>query len=263
MRPLRPIVLLSLLLCACGTGFNDGINDPTGDDDDVFGPVDDDDSTAADDDDSTGDDDDSTGDDDDAGDDDDTVDDFEGDEPGECDDGADNDQDGLFDCDDPNCFGAPVCQDGDDDDDDDSTGDDDDSTAGDDDDSTVGDDDDSTVGDDDDSTVGDDDDSTTAAGAPLIQNATWQWLSGPGEYEFMLAITDPDCNLGDPTLLWTLNGVLQPSQPFPGANLTCTGTMWFNVGGIQPGSTNNFTLQIMDSVGTFSNIWPINNATAN
>lgn len=34
---------------------------------------------------------------------------FEGDEPGECSDGADNDQDGLFDCDDPNCAGAGVC----------------------------------------------------------------------------------------------------------------------------------------------------------
>ncbi|MEC9124668.1 MAG: hypothetical protein VX515_01590, partial [Candidatus Thermoplasmatota archaeon] len=32
-----------------------------------------------------------------------------GDEAGECSDGADNDQDGLFDCDDPNCAGAGVC----------------------------------------------------------------------------------------------------------------------------------------------------------
>ena len=36
---------------------------------------------------------------------------FEGDEPGECSDGADNDQDGLFDCLDPNCMGAPSCLD--------------------------------------------------------------------------------------------------------------------------------------------------------
>ena len=34
---------------------------------------------------------------------------FEGDEPGECSDGADNDQDGLFDCNDPNCAGAAFC----------------------------------------------------------------------------------------------------------------------------------------------------------
>ena len=35
---------------------------------------------------------------------------FEGDDVGECNDGADNDRDGLFDCDDPNCAGAPVCK---------------------------------------------------------------------------------------------------------------------------------------------------------
>ena len=38
---------------------------------------------------------------------------YEGDEPGECDDGADNDRDLLFDCDDPGCAGAPVCAGGD------------------------------------------------------------------------------------------------------------------------------------------------------
>jgi hypothetical protein len=35
--------------------------------------------------------------------------DYEGDEPGECEDDADNDRDQLFDCDDPDCAGAPVC----------------------------------------------------------------------------------------------------------------------------------------------------------
>ena len=54
----------------------------------------------------------------------------EGDDPGECEDDADNDQDGLFDCDDPDCAGAGACAD-----DDDSGGDDDDSAQGDDDDS--------------------------------------------------------------------------------------------------------------------------------
>ena len=49
----------------------------------------------------------------------------EGDDPGECDDGADNDQDGLFDCDDPDCEGSPDCQG----DDDDVVDDDDDATA--------------------------------------------------------------------------------------------------------------------------------------
>ena len=40
----------------------------------------------------------------------DTVGSFEGDEPGECSDFVDNDRDLLFDCDDPDCAGAPVCQ---------------------------------------------------------------------------------------------------------------------------------------------------------
>ncbi len=38
---------------------------------------------------------------------------YEGDEAGECTDGADNDQDGLFDCDDEGCEGSPDCQEGD------------------------------------------------------------------------------------------------------------------------------------------------------
>lgn len=41
--------------------------------------------------------------------DDDTADDYEGDEPGECSDGADNDRDSLWDCDDPDCAGSPDC----------------------------------------------------------------------------------------------------------------------------------------------------------
>jgi hypothetical protein len=36
--------------------------------------------------------------------------DIEGDQPGECSDGADNDRDGAFDCDDPDCAGAPACK---------------------------------------------------------------------------------------------------------------------------------------------------------
>lgn len=75
-----------------------------------------DDGFAVGDDDDTTDDDDITDDDDDASDDDTGGDEFEGDEPGECTDGADNDQDGLFDCDDPNCAGSPDCAADDDDD---------------------------------------------------------------------------------------------------------------------------------------------------
>ena len=36
---------------------------------------------------------------------------FEGDSPGECSDAADNNRDGLFDCDDPGCAGSPDCTD--------------------------------------------------------------------------------------------------------------------------------------------------------
>ena len=98
-------------------------------------------------------------DDDDVADDDDAADSYEGDEAGECSDGADNDQDGLFDCDDEGCAGSPDCA-GDDDDDDDDSSDDDtgDDDTGDDDtgDDDTGDDD---TGDDDtgDDDTGDDD----------------------------------------------------------------------------------------------------------
>ncbi|GEM_PF-2177941 len=59
---------------------------------------------------------------------------FEGDDAGECSDDADNDRDGRFDCDDPDCEGAVACT-GDDDDavDDDDAADDDDFTVDDDD----------------------------------------------------------------------------------------------------------------------------------
>ncbi len=38
---------------------------------------------------------------------------FEGDDAGECSDAADNDRDGLFDCDDPDCSASPACRAGD------------------------------------------------------------------------------------------------------------------------------------------------------
>jgi len=86
----------------------------------------------------------------------------EGDEPGECTDGTDNDQDGVVDCADDGCAVDVTCT-GDDDDtagDDDDTAGDDDDTAGDDDDSAGDDDssgDDDDTGGDDDDTGGDDD----------------------------------------------------------------------------------------------------------
>jgi len=72
--------------------------------------------------------------------------DLEGDDPGECSDGADNDRDLLFDCDDPDCVASPAC---------DGVVDDDDSSNVDDDD--VSDDDDGVDDDDDDSSIGPDD----------------------------------------------------------------------------------------------------------
>lgn len=35
---------------------------------------------------------------------------MEGTESGDCDDGDDNDRDGLFDCDDDGCLGSPRCE---------------------------------------------------------------------------------------------------------------------------------------------------------
>jgi chitinase len=78
---------------------------------------------------------------------------FEGDAPGECADDADNDRDGLFDCDDEGCAGAAVCSDDDDAADDDDTAPDDDDDAADDDDTAP--DDDDTAPDDDDTAAGD------------------------------------------------------------------------------------------------------------
>jgi hypothetical protein len=68
--------------------------------------------------------------------------DYEGDDAGECSDDADNDRDGLVDCDDPGCFGTDTCSDSDDDDD--SAPDDDDDSAPANDDDSMPDDDDTT-----------------------------------------------------------------------------------------------------------------------
>jgi hypothetical protein len=72
----------------------------------------------------------------------------------ECDDGEDNDLDGLYDCDDPDCGGVGDCPGDDDDAGDDDVADDDDAA---DDDDDAADDDDDSGGDDDDSAAGDDD----------------------------------------------------------------------------------------------------------
>jgi len=100
---------------------------------------------------------------------------IEGQNVGECTDGADNDEDGLFDCVDPDCIPAPACA-GDDDDDDDDTiapGDDDTNPPGDDD-TDHGDDDSAGPGDDDSAGPGDDD----SAGSGDDDDT-----ANPGEYQ--------------------------------------------------------------------------------
>lgn len=77
----------------------------------------------------------------------------EGTEPGDCTDGADNDGDGLFDCDDDGCTGSPDCSDEDTEDVSDSDDGDDSDTTDTDDDDTDDDDTDDDDTDDDDTTV--------------------------------------------------------------------------------------------------------------
>ncbi len=131
--------------------------------------------------------------------------DFEGDETGECSDEADNDQDGLFDCDDPDCAGAPPCQA----DDDDATADDDDATA-DDDDATADDDDATADDDDDDATADDDDDDSVANGAPSITSAEISPANGDETTTFTctgLGWNDPDGDPEDYVIQWFVNAV--------------------------------------------------------
>jgi len=101
----------------------------------------------------------------------------EGYAPGECSDRADNDGNGLYDCDDPSCTGAPDCLG----DDDDSSGDDDDA-AGDDDGSG-----------DDDTATGDDDDDTGPAGHEDCSNGIDDDGDGVLDCKDSDCECDPDC----------------------------------------------------------------------
>ena len=109
----------------------------------------------------------------------------EGQNPGECEDGADNDEDGLFDCADPDCIPAPAC-----------AGDDDDTIA--DDDDTIADDDDTDPGDDDtdhgdDDSAGPDDDDDSSGPDPGDDDDT----ANPGEWQAAGDCTDGLDNDGD------------------------------------------------------------------
>ncbi len=204
-RPLL-VLALALLLTGCGgSGFTEW-SDPgpgedgvwTGDDDDATGDDwgDGDDDDAADDEQSDDDDAADATDDDDAADVTDDDDDdggsgaYEGDEPGECIDGADNDLDGWFDCDDVGCFDSPDCLDDGGGDDDDAAGDDDDATP--------------PPGDDDDDDGGG---GGGGPGAPAITSVTTLWNGSTNEFEFTIYMSDGDCDLGLPNIYWSVDGV--------------------------------------------------------
>ncbi len=125
---------------------------------------------------------------------------FEGDDPGECSDGADNDRDGFYDCDDPDCLGSPECGG----DDDDATADDDDATA-DDDDATV----------DDDDTGPDDDDTTPEPEGAFIYAHT----------STMLYEVDPDPPYGA-TPIGAFTGANVISQGITDIGVDLLGEMW-------------------------------------
>jgi hypothetical protein len=128
---------------------------------------------------------------------------FEGDTPGECSDGADNDRDGYYDCDDQECWAAPDCS-GDDDD----TANDDD--AADDDDAV---DDDDTADDDD---AVDDDDSTPIDGS---EHAIYANTSSA------LYSIDPDPPY-TATLIGNFSGQIALSQGITDIAISLDGTMY-------------------------------------
>ena len=189
---------------------------------------------------------------------------YEGDQPGECSDGADNDQDGFFDCNDPDCIGSPECSPGDDDDstvsddDDSATGDDDDDSKAsddDDDDSTPGDDDDdddSTPGDDDDDSMSGDDDDSVSPVNPVITSLSGGWNTASGEMEFTMVLTDPDCDLGSPTLFWMVDAVEQTPVSSQGPDIGCSGYLNFSVPGLTRSYAYNFSFSVDDIAGNRS-----------
>jgi hypothetical protein len=128
----------------------------------------------------------------------------EGQNPGDCTDGADNDEDGMFDCADPDCVPAPACAGDDDDtvgDDDDTVGDDDDTGGHGDDDTEPHDDDDDDddsagPGDDDDSAIPGDDDDTANPGEWQNAGDCEDGLDNDGDG--LIDCADPDCGNESP-----------------------------------------------------------------
>ena len=167
--------------------------------------------------------------------------DIEGNEPGECSDGADNDSDRYFDCEDIDCWGAPACDESDDDD------------ASDDDDTSPDDDDDDVAPDDDDATD-DDDDSTPANDGvtPYITLITYVYVPGEAKFTFSVSATDPDNNFGVPLLLWSVDTVSQP--PVSVGSVPLAGEVDFDIdlGGVTPAQSYDLHFAIGDTDGNLS-----------
>ncbi len=127
-------------------------------------------------------------------------------------------------------------------------GDDDDASN---DDDATDDDDDAT---DDDTTPppGDDDDDTPAPGAPAITSVTSNWNGSTGEFEFTIYMSDGDCDLGLPTIYWSVDGVEQSPATLTGGSLSCSGQVDFFIGGLTATYSYTFGFWIDDSAGNLS-----------
>jgi hypothetical protein len=172
----------------------------------------------------------------------------EGMNPGECSDGADNDGDGDYDCNDSDCAGAPDCQ-GDDDDvaddddvvDDDDVADDDDAVADDDDAAT----DDDDAGPDDDDSAGDDDDSADDGCLPPVGEVAVPCPSGA------LLVTDNGTNSTATSPQELL--VTSETDICITGTITCDGAdsdFYFLGSGLATSFQLDFSLDWVDSTGT-------------
>jgi hypothetical protein len=107
--------------------------------------------------------------------------------------------------------------------------------------------------DDDDAT---DDDDAAPGSDPEIMNLSWSWNAGPAEFEFEMAVTDPACDLGNPTVNWSINGIPQTSAPLGGSAVSCQATILFTVTGMTSG-TWDFGFSITDGAGFTGSTWAV------
>ena len=75
--------------------------------------------------------------------------------------------------------------------------------------------------------------------------------------EFTVYMSDGDCDLGLPTIYWSLGGVEQPSTTLSGSPITCSGLVYFYIGSLTPGGTYDFAFWIDDEAGNLSAQYPI------